>query len=1324
MLPTTINYTKEYNDLSMKAFYLTILLFSISIKLLGFNFRVMNTKNGLTSNFVTTIFQDSKNNIWVGTSNGINRYYNTGYITYENSEIKNKIVNSIIEINNDKLLLGTNDGLWEFNVYNNTFKEIILKEENTIITTLTKDKSNYIWAGSNNKKVYKINPTTYEYSTYNINTHNGFGIIIDKHDIVWAYGVQGLFKFIPQDNEFEKTDIINQGIIITTAINDSYGNIWLGTWNDGIIKLNTKNYQTEYILGNTTSNIKHIHSICEYSKDIFFIGSDCGFSVLDLKHNNLNTVIPEYCNKYSISDKFVYPIIKDHEGGVWIGTYYGGVNYLPPFYKQFNNYTTKTDKHSYGKIISKFCQDNNNNLWIGSDDGGLHCFSLESRIFLDYKNQDIMNKLNVHALCIEKNDLWIGSYSNNIIKMNIKNGNLKEYDINSAYTIQDTKSGQIYAGSMDGVYMYDKSKDMFQKIKNITSTIIDIKEDYSNNLWFGTIDEGLLMYNPEKNKWNKFSKDLKNIGSNNINSIYTDNYKIIVGTSEGLFIYNSDNKTFNKVAENSISFSVNFITKDSGKYWITTEKGLIKMDSTFCIEKIYTENDGLQCDNFIATAGIKTNEGEIFVGTSNGFISFLPSNLHKNNNKPNINITKIETSNKNVYYDLERINNKTSCSMDKVTLEYDRNYINISFDALSYCIPEENNYAYMLEGFDKNWHYNDINKATYTNLPPKEYIFKVKASNNDNIWNEDGVSIKIEILPPFYLTLPFKILYFIAIILSVFITIKYIKKKSERKYNERFKLLSIEKEKEINEAKIEFFTNIAHEIRTPVSLIIAPLEKIMDSNEINNIQIKNDLDIIHRNSNRLLYLVNQLLDFRKAEFKELTMKYSNENIYLLVRSVTDRFLPLLSERGIDFNLICDDTNFTADIDKEAMTKVISNLMTNANKYTNNKIDITIENHTEEKKFSISVTDNGIGMTEDTIKHIFEPFYQAKSNKPGTGIGLCIVKGIIELHHGVLKVNSRINEGSSFTLELPMEQCCENSYNSSNKDDISSEIIDYPIKRNDENKDKEERTNILIVDDNIDMLDFLSSHLHSNYNILTATNGKLALETLKNNSISLVITDWMMPIMNGLELCNKIRTDRSICHIPIILLTAKSDINSKTEGIECGADDYIEKPFNISYLEAKIKSLIELRKQLKSKYLSLPLTTSNTVVNNEYDKIFLKKFQDTIEENFANPDLSIDFIADKLCISRSGLFAKIKGLVDITPNEMIQLIRLKKAALLIQENKYKMNEICIMVGFNNASYFSKCFQKQFGMRPIDFAAKVKNKSNNYDIDDLINMKRIK
>lgn len=1315
----------------MKSFY--CLIISLSIHLCGyailptqFHFRHYNIENGVSSNNISTLFQDQKGYIWIGTENGLNRFDGNQFTLYQKnnplySNFHANSINTICETTDKELWLGTDNGVFIYNQVKDTFTPFVKQTSDKTsitswITHIIQDKAGNIWIATHKQGIFLFNTQTDKLTQFEIPQNDNIvtRILNDEQNNIWLSGPYQLCKLNKVNNTFETYAIEEktESIYFMALWEDSSNHIWIGTWDKGLWKLNPRTKQVEkYLTEEKGKGILHIHSILEYSPELLLIGSDDGLTIFNpVTHESF--LYDNYGdNEKSLSDKFIYPILKDREGGVWIGTYYNGINYLPPYCGQFNGYSESSDiPYFNSRIISRFCEGENGNIWIASDDSGLSCFNPSTMQFLDFNGREKLNKHNLHALCMVDKDLWIGTYGDGIQILNIQTGVIKNYSIsngldeNSIYSIFKDSQGQIWTGSMNGICQYDAQKQRFTPIKYLEALVIEIAEDAKGNLWIATQGKGLFRYSPQKNKeWEKYGLE-KGFNSLTVNHlcINKDN-EIWAATSEGLYLYNPLKDIFTYQPLRLPNECITAILEGEDCLWLTTAKGLVKYTPTTQETQIFTKSDGLQSEAFIMASALKTRNGEFYIGSINGFNTFYPHQLKLNTQKPNVVLTSLEIFNQKIDTQKDGTLPEAIDHLKEIHLSYKDNVITLNYAALSYCTPQKNQYAYMLEGFDKGWNYvGSQHSTTYTNLPAGTYTFRVKASNNDNIWNEEGTSIRIIVHPPFYLSLPFKIGYVLLFLLALGLLLRYVIRRSEKKHAKAIDELNSKKEIEIHEAKINFFTMIAHEIRTPVSLIIGPLEKIMQSTHIPTNE-RQELEIIDRNSQRLLYLVNQLLDFRKVEQKEIRMKFSSQSIKELMQAVCERFSPTLQQNGVSFSVTYPDEHFHADVDKEALTKVLSNLLTNANKYTQSRIEVRFQEHPDKQAFSIEVQDNGKGMNEEELTKIFKPFYQASENKPGTGIGLSIVKGIVEAHHGQVNVTSQPGHGSSFIITLPEKQESLSAEEEENQasNPLPEDII--PEQNVTASMSQKVLPIMLIVDDNEDMLNFLSSHFQTSYTIVTAVDGVDALNKLKEQEVALIISDWMMPNMNGIDLCKAVRNNQLTSHIPFILLTAKTDTEAKITSMNCGADAYIEKPFSLQYLEACIKNLLELRLQLRQKFSQMPTVSINSIAANQSDKVFLEKMNHLIEENLNNEELSVDFLAEKLCISRSGLFVKIKGLANTTPNEMIQIIRLKKAASLLLENQYRINEVSYMVGFNNPSYFSKCFQKQFGMKPGEYIA---------------------
>ena len=790
--------------------------------------------------------------------------------------------------------------------------------------------------------------------------------------------------------------------------------------------------------------------------------------------------------------------------------------------------------------------------------------------------------------------------------------------------------------------------------------IICFLQDHKNRLWVGTEGAGLCKFD---RKTNSFSK--------------------AITSDDGL--------------PNDVIYKL--IDDTRGNIWGSTNKGIFKYNPDSKKISIYTHANGLLGDQFNYKSGFKSSDDKIYFGGVKGFIVFSPGNLKVNEIIPPIVINSFQIQNKEISLNDKKSPLKQSIIYTTtINIPHRVSIFSLGFSALSYISPNGNHYAYKLEKRDNDWIYvNDIHQVNYSDLSPGTYIFKVKGSNSDGLWNEEGTSIKINVLPPWYRTNLAFLLYVILIILSIYMIVKELTYKAKRHNTQLLQELESTKEKELYSAKIEFFTNITHEIRTPLSLIKAPLDEVLK--KVNTADPNWDnLSIIQRNVNRLLKLVNELLDFRKAESKGLTLNYRNSDIIQIINETLGRFKPSANLNGIFFKTDFLVNSFSADIDPEIFTKILSNLFTNALKHAKKTIIITFEANTT--NFKLVVSNDGDTIPEQFVEKIFEPFFKLNPNIQGTGLGLSFVKSLVELHKGSISCDNSQKDITSFVITFPVYQ----EYTIRFDNDESTELITENNKVHTSASEKESlktKPVVLSVEDNEEFQQFLCKQLSVNYHVLLGRNGEEALNILNKENIDIVVCDIMMPIMDGLELCKIIKEDIKFSHIPVILLTARTTLQSKIEGINIGADEYVEKPYSIDYLIARIDNLLENRKKIRETYKHSPELAYQTIAHSKVDEEFLNKLINIIHMRLEEVDFDVDKLAEAMNISRATLYRKVKNISELTPNDFILLVRLKKAAILLKEKEYRVNEVAYIVGFSSSSYFSKCFYKQFGVLPKDF-----------------------
>ena len=1259
-------------------------------------YRNITMNDGLAANAVRNIVQDRNGFIWFGTDNGLCRYDGVKVQHYRINELGgNQYISSLL-VTDDGLYVGTEKGVFLLSFERQSFEKQNL-DIHSAVTSMTLDKEGVLWISTLGQGVWQMIQKTGKVNHYDFKETSGSvaQVLIDNSNQVWTvtnWGTPVVHRLNRLHNRFEAVNLdFAENYNSLRMLQTKDGRLWLGTWESGLLQLHSDG-RVEQVLNPKLTNVgNHIHTLFERDDHCICIGCDDGVICLNPNTHEWHRLIEQQ----SLADRFVYAITSDMEGGLWIGTFYGGVNYISPVGKRFEAFSMENGLH--GNVIARFCEDRKGRMWVASDDGGLMCYSPKAQHFTNYPHQELLSRQNVHALCVDGDELWIGTYTNGVIVLNVETGDLRHYmqaqaphslDNSSSYAICCDSRGDIWVATMEGLNRFDRTRHDFERIGKVDALTIDIDEDRDGNLWLSTQGGGLWKYQTRNGQFKTYTHHEGNdlsLPDDQVNcSLVDESGRLWVGTLGGLCLYDSENDHFKLVSLDVPNHNIMGIVEDQGVLWLSTEKGIVKYEPKQ-IQR-FTLHDGLVSEQFQPNSCIKASDGRIYFGSTTGFNSFYPYQIKTNSVTPPVYITSVEIMNRE-----ERTAEGQPLDLaltKEIVLDYDdARMLTLSFASLSYCSPEKNQYAYILEGFDRDWNnVGNQNRATYTNIPAGTYIFRVKATNNDGVWSSDEATLTIIVHPPLWWSWYAKLFYLFLIVAAIWYYVRFRLKRAEYRHQREMQRLNEQKEKEVREARLNFFTMIAHEIRTPVSLIIGPLEKIMKRDNPSE-----DMRVIDRNAHRLLELVNQLLDFRKVEQHSLVMHFAPQNIRQLMMSVSERFTPTFEQGNKLFTVDYPDEHFTAIIDKEAVTKVISNLLTNANKYTNNEVRLSCQVDPDGEHFRIVVSDNGIGIREEDRSRLFEPFFQAQDNKPGTGIGLNIVKNIVDLHHGTISVSSEVGKGSTFTIVLPVaqeqsEQFTADSLRSSDENTADSKQISVKSSVNNKPQmvSKQNASTMLIVDDSEDMVSFLGNHFKEKYEVLTAGDGIEALDILRNHEVSIIISDWMMPRMDGAELCRRVRLDPMTSHIPFVMLTAKTDNDSKVEGMDVGADTYIEKPFSIQYLEACIRNMLEMRRRLIEKFSTQPLEPVTEIASNPTDNEFLLEMKKVIEENFSNSELNVNYLAEKLNISRSGLFAKIKTLADVTPNEMIQIVRLKRAAELLLEKKYTISEIGYMVGFSNPS----------------------------------------
>ena len=1320
----------------LACFFITIFCQAQSVEE-HYYFKNLSIRNGLSQNTVNAILQDRKGFMWLGTKDGLNRYDGLSFRKFKHDaanprSIGNSFITSLYEDFNGNIWVGTDAGVYIYYPEKEAFEEFDCQslEKTRIersVSMIAGDKQGRVWIAVEAQGMFCYDTRQKLLRNYPLSeiSSNIKCFTFDSGGTLWL-GFYGDGLYYSKDNlatvhpygspEDGKREF--EGGVITKIVQGNYNCLYIGSVKEGVSELNLTSGQVRNLLAIDESGESiFCRDLLPYSDNELWIGTESGIYIYNLRTAQFIHLRASLYDSYSLSDNAIYALYKDREEGLWIGSYFGGVDYYPRQYTYFAKYYPKNIANSlHGKRVREFCRADDGTLWIGTEDGGLNHFNPKTKEFHFFEPS--AGFTNIHGLCMDGSHLWVGTFSKGLRVIDTRTGVvLRTYteghtphslNDNSIFSICRTSAGEIYLGTLFGLLRYNRTQDNFDRIPELNGKFVyDIKEDSYGNLWLATYANGACCYDVSVRRWKNYvfdAEDEKSLPYDKVLSVFEDSYRQIWLTTQGggFCLFHPDTETFTRYGlkdglPNDVVYQI--VEDDDRFLWLTTNNGLVRFDPKTMEMKVFSTANGLPTNQFNYRSGFKDEAGNIYLGSINGFVAFDPRTFAENRQVPAVAITDFLLFNKEVPVGETDSPLKSSITFsDKVVLTADQNSFSFRIAALSYQAPRMNKLMYKLEGFDEGWlTIGESPLVTYSNLGYGDYVFKVKASNSDGVWNEQETSLHLSILPPFYLSgwaYCFYVLFFMGCLVCV---IFYFKRRNYRKQHRQMEMLEQEKEREVYHAKIDFFTNVAHEIRTPLTLIKGPLENIILKKEVDS-ETKEDLYIMKQNTERLLNLTNQLLDFRKTETRGFRLNFTECDVVAVLRETYLRFTSLAKQKGLDFILELPQECFMADVNQEALTKIISNLLNNGVKYASTYLRISLE--TDEKVFHIRTFNDG-EMIPDTMKEeIFKPFVRLDKEDEvttGTGIGLALSRSLAELHQGSLMMEKG-EEVNCFCLTLPVNQDFTITLSAENVSQVEENSCGW---EQEETDTKEKKPMILVVEDNPDMLAFIRKQLTTEYSVLTAMNGIEALAVLDNHYVNLVVSDVMMPQMDGFELCKTIKSDLSYSHIPVVLLTAKTNIQSKIEGLELGADAYIEKPFSVEYLLANISSLIHNREKLRQTFAKSPFVAANTMALTKADEEFIWKLNDIIQANLHNPEFSMEDMADALKMSRSSFYRKIKGVLDLSPNEYLRLERLKQAAQLLKEGKSRVNEICYTVGFNSPSYFSKCFLKQFGVLPKDF-----------------------
>jgi signal transduction histidine kinase/ligand-binding sensor domain-containing protein/CheY-like chemotaxis protein/AraC-like DNA-binding protein len=1320
--------------------------------------KYIGIEHGLSNNAVTSIYQDHNGFMWFGTYDGLNRYDGYTFKIFRNiigdtTSIGDNHIGRIEADVNHNLWIGCEKGVYVYNPANSKFSRLQFKPWNEnllrpIYDNATRMCSNFgeslVLVGVNNKGLLvfeKNSRTGIQIPLPGLKKDRGnytiTAIAFDSlRKLTWVF-IQdfGLYQYIASTR---KLIPVNHTIRTADCLKvDSEGNLWIGTEN-GLFQFDSK--RNFFSTNKMPSKLRVVH-LSEDRQHVLWIASDGG-GVWSMPFSAAEATPYLSANGTPmVNSNAVYSIYEDNEGRKWIGTLRGGINLIQPYISSFKTvvYNSPSQDNPINNFILSFCEDEKNNVWIGTDGAGLHYWDRKSNHFISYLNNasdptSISSNFITGIFRDSQNDLWVSTWFGGVNRLK-RNSKVFEHftcynpktttEEHNAWLVYEDAQKRLWASTTNSgtLYFFNRSTNRFELFDENITNLQCIAEDSEGSFWGGNYTSLIRIDRVGK-------KHINYTIGHTIRCIREDkNKNLWIGTDGGgLLLFNRNNGRFQRftTAEGLPSNTILRLLEDGkNNLWLSTYNGLCKFNTVTKTCRNFSQSDGLQSNQFSFNAALSLKSGEFLFGGIKGFNVFYPDSVYDKKETPKVFLTGLKINNTSIEENDSYVAKRNLEKINQVNLPFNQAILSLDFVALDYTGTDKIKYAYLLEGWDKNWIYvNNIRTANYSRLQEGTYIFKIKVTNSDGVWSPERQLLKIVVLPPWYRAWWAYLLY-ASILFSVFyLYIVYSKRQERLNYEVKLAHLENEKEKELTEKKISFFTHISHEFRTPLTLIISPLKDLLSSKK--DEKGKNEIFSIYRNARRLLSLVDQLLLFRKVESIDQQLRIEKFDIVEACKEVYLSFSHHAISKNIDFGFEKASSELYVYGDKEKIEIILFNLVSNAFKYTCSGGNIILLVSEDVSNITIVVKDTGTGIPAEIGNKLFDSFYQVnnseKSSQPGFGIGLYVSQKLAEAHLGVLSYTSEHGVGTEFSLSLLKgkkhfsAQSVSEEYTENNST-ILHELVEEPsqqislihehslVKNKSEVLDQltSDLPRMLVVDDNVEIRSYISSIFKDSFVIYEADDGIDAYELAVKETPDIIISDVMMKQMGGLDLCRKLKDNPAIAHTPVILLTASFSDEARLKGIEGGAEDYITKPFDKEIIIARVQNILKARNRLQQYFFNSVTLKPVSKIQGEH-KEFIDRCISIVENHLDDPDFSIPTFCKAIGMSHPSLYKKVKAVSGLTVNVFIRYIRLRKAAELIINTDKTITEITYSTGFNDIRYFREQFYELFQMNPSDYLKK--------------------
>ncbi len=1340
------------NQLSRNIFLSFFILFNaLYLQASLINFERIGAAEGLSQISVMSIYQDEIGQIWFGTRLGLNKYDGNEIEVIQLQDMSERsfsynVVNKIVGDDNGTLYLQCDyNKLLTFNLRNNELTRI-----DTVCHAIAKGNLHVFLASEG--KIYKSKQGEQAFEFFFDTKISSLINVLyeDRAGNIYIGAANGLYIL---DKRLHLRQLLFDENVVS-IFEDKRQNIWIGTFENGLFQMNNERV-TKYYHEKTTPALssKIIREIIEDNDGNIWIASFLGLNKLNPTTDEIEYIPGNTQRANDLSHSSVYSLLKDNQGTIWIGTYYGGVNYFNPETTVFNYYypENKNDNTINFPFVGNFAEDSDGIIWICTEGGGLNKYNPVSKKFT-YYTSDMPNSVthnNLKAIWYNKknNSLYIGTHGNGLDIFNLTTQEFRNINLKKAPVLKNNSVVSIEFIGNDSLLIVTKESKVVLNTLTEEIEILELRDnhgakietpkfrflyDSKGHLWFDS-DKGIVQYNlktKEAKFYNLISSNshAKIINQPIVNMMFESrNGNIYFAThGAGLMSINPQTEKISRytLEENDLlsNYIFNIEETSDGQMILLSNKGLNFYDVSNNKSRHFDKEHGFPIEMGNMDCGLfVSSRNEIFAGSINGMVSLMESDIRENQKEFRIYFSEIILNEGKVLPSEENpILQENLIFTDQIKLKHKQNNFSIRYATTNYIKSERRSFEYKLEGFDQDWTVSLIPSIRYTNLKPGKYTLRVreKGGNSEFV---DEAKLNILIKPPYYATIYACLFYVIALLSILWGILKFnmtrVALRTSLEYEKREKEQIIE----LNQSKLQFFTNISHEFRTPLTLIVGQIDSILSLENVSG-KLKDKLLSAQRNANQLRKLINELLDFRKQEFGNLKINVSQQDIVRFTKDVFQLFEDNATQRGMTYQFVAPSSAVNLWFDTQQMNKVLLNLLSNAFKYANDNgtIILTIEN--QAKHVVISVKDTGIGIPEKDLDKIFERYYQADNQKSvignvfSTGVGLALTKNIVEQHHGTISVQNNQDIGTTFKVMLLKgnQHFSENQivYNTDETDLSENKMTDKVQgiieKIVEESKDTLGiESTILIVEDNEDMLQFLTEIFEPIYHVDSAMNGKEALDIIKVNLPDIILSDVMMPIMDGVELCEKLKNNFETSHIPIVMLTADSSEEQKLKGLKIGADDFITKPFDVEILIRRCNNLVLNRKRIKERFLHEEMSAKPLIKGgNKTELEFINKATSIIQKHMANTDFNVGVLAEEMAMGKSKLYSDVKEFTDMTPNDFIQTIRLKEAAKLLKEQAdLNISDIAYRVGFSTPRYFSQLFKGYFGLTPVNYRKQI-------------------